>query len=47
MIPASTLMEPTKHQGKRNLKIKTASHFTPFCIALSQGLFSLIANAQR
>jgi hypothetical protein len=30
MIPASTLMEPTKHQGKRNLKMKTATHFTPF-----------------
>jgi len=30
MIPASTLMEPTKHQGKRNLKIKSVSHFTPF-----------------
>lgn len=30
MIPASTLMEPTKHQGKRNLKIKTATHFAPF-----------------
>jgi hypothetical protein len=29
MIPASTFMEPTKHQGKRNLMIKTASHFTP------------------
>jgi hypothetical protein len=30
MIPASTLMEPTKHQGKRNLKTKTVSHFTEF-----------------